>query len=203
MTKAHDNVVFLMSTDGISAAADYYYRRYIDPDNRGLTGDADKWLDGKFTPKTFTDFTDPNGVLQSDGAIQCWIHVGDSFYGKNSKFTRLAKVIFELSLIQTPRRNKLNFDKARRISIVLNKVRQRNREERDGKDETREKKPLDPTERAKVQTPSSAELPTASTAAANEVGGYTGTVEAVDYWLDAIDDMMDEDCAAGEYLNEE
>eukprot|EP00644_Phytophthora_capsici_P017236 jgi/Phyca11/122534/e_gw1.48.316.1 len=51
MTKAHDNTVFLMSTDGISAAADYYYRRYIDPDSRGLTGDVDKWLNGEFTPK--------------------------------------------------------------------------------------------------------------------------------------------------------
>ncbi|ETP16768.1 hypothetical protein F441_08687, partial [Phytophthora nicotianae CJ01A1] len=121
LIESHNNTVFLMSVDGISAAADYYYRRYVDANNNGLTGDVDKWLWGKCTPKMYTDFTDPNGILQSSGVIAFWVHVGASKCGKESKLPHIAKVILsvsmntatceryfsELGLIHTPRRNKL------------------------------------------------------------------------------------------------
>ncbi|POM76063.1 Hypothetical protein PHPALM_6741 [Phytophthora palmivora] len=115
----------------------------IHPDSSGLTGDVDKWINGKFTPKKHTDFTDPRGIIQSDCVIQLWLHVGNSYYGKNSKLLHLAKVIsvcrreygyVELGLIITPRRIKINFGKARLITIVRN-----------------QKKPLGPTERQKQQ----------------------------------------------------
>ncbi|EEY62570.1 uncharacterized protein PITG_14328 [Phytophthora infestans T30-4] len=67
LIQAHDNTVILMSVDGVSAAADYYYRRYVDINSNGLVGDVDKWLRGKFTPKKHTDFTDQAGVLQPNG----------------------------------------------------------------------------------------------------------------------------------------
>ncbi|ETI46981.1 hypothetical protein F443_08711 [Phytophthora nicotianae P1569] len=201
LIEAHNNTVFLMSVDGISAAADYYYRRYVDANNNGLTGDVDKWLWGKCTPKMYTDFTDPNGILQSSGVIAFWVHVGASKCGKESKLPHIAKVILsvsmntatceryfsELGLIHTPRRNKLRFDKTRLISIIRNEVRERNRREGDTDETCKPKKPIDPTERPKKQTNGVSDSATSlPSLAENTDVDYMETVGAVDFWLEAI-----------------
>ncbi|KAK1930253.1 hypothetical protein P3T76_014213 [Phytophthora citrophthora] len=101
------------------------------------------------------------GVLQPDVAIQFWVHVADSWYGKNSKLPQLAKVLLsvtvstvtcrqyfsELGIIHTSKRNRLKFEK----------VRNRNREKLDGEMEKREKDPVDPAKRAEVRVPSVSE----------------------------------------------
>ncbi|KAI9991756.1 hypothetical protein PInf_017114 [Phytophthora infestans] len=191
LIQAHDNTVILMSVDGVSAAADYYYRRYVDLNSNGLVGDVDKWLRGKFTPKKHTDFTDQ----------------ADSWYVKGSKLPQLAKVILsvavntatceryfsELGLIQTPRRNKLKFDKARLIGIIRNEVRERNRRESDIGECRRQKKPVNPAERPKQQMHGVSDPATSLSTLADVTDvDYMETVGAVDFWLDAIVDLEDD-----------
>ncbi|POM58226.1 hypothetical protein PHPALM_37158 [Phytophthora palmivora] len=136
LIKTDDNTIFMILdkwlakglSDEITAAADYFYRRYIDPDSSGLTGDVDKWISSNFTLNKHTDFTDPRGILQSDGIIQSWLEKVILSVIVNT--ASCERCFSELGLIITPRRNKIDLGKARLIHIIRNQVHERNLRDR-------------------------------------------------------------------------
>ncbi|KAF4132781.1 hypothetical protein GN958_ATG18079 [Phytophthora infestans] len=102
-------------------------------------------------------------------------------------------LLSELGLIQTPRQNKLKFDKARLISIIRNEVRERNRRESDIGEYRRQKELVGPAERPKQQMHEVSDLTSSLSALADVTDvDYRETVGAVDFWLDAIDDIEDD-----------